>query len=146
MHALPLESGVIYGPVRSRRLGISLGINVLPLRRKVCSFDCVYCHYGPTVVPTLSPDESEFPGVPEIVAAVERALRRTPHVDSLTFSGNGEPTLHPYFRDVVLGVRRLRDRLNPQARISLFSNATMAHLPQIREALAHLDAPIMKLD
>ncbi len=146
MRVLSLERSFTYGPVHSRRLGRSLGINALPFERKVCSFNCVYCHYGATHGVTLSPPVEDFPGVEPVLRAVEVALRACPEVDSLTFSGNGEPTLHPYFRDLVFGVRQLRDRLAPQAQITLFSNATTLHLPQVQVALAWIDAPIMKLD
>ncbi|MBN1920452.1 MAG: radical SAM protein [Anaerolineae bacterium] len=146
MAVLPLESSFTYGPVRSRRLGRSLGINVLPLERKICSFNCVYCHYGVTIGATLTPEASDFPGVEPVLRAVELALRTCPEVDALTFSGNGEPTLHPYFRELVFGVRRLRDRLAPHAQLTLFSNATTLDLPKTQAALAWIDAPIMKLD
>lgn len=146
MRVLPLERHFVYGPVRSRRLGRSLGINVLPFDHKACSFDCLYCHYGATTGKTLTPDVHDFPGVEQVLKAVEVALRAHPEVDALTFSGNGEPTLHPYFRELVFGVRRLREQLAPQAQLTLFSNATTLHLPQVRAALAWVDAPIMKLD
>jgi len=146
MAVLPLERSYTYGPVRSRRLGRSLGINVLPLERKTCSFNCIYCHYGVTVETTLTPPTNDFPGVDQVLRAVESALHTYPEVDSLTFSGNGEPTLHPYFRDLVFGVRRLRDRFAPHAQVALFSNATTLCLPQTQAALAWIDAPVMKLD
>lgn len=146
MGVLPLETGITYGPVTSRRLGVSLGINVLPLGQKVCSFDCVYCHYGRTTLKTMAADEQGFPGPTLVMAAVEKALRLYRQVDALTFSGNGEPTLHPYFADIAYGIRRLRDRLAPQAKVALFSNATTAAHPRIQAALAHIDLPIMKLD
>ena len=146
MRVLPLERSFTYGPVRSRRLGRSLGINALPFGRKVCSFNCVYCHYGVTHGLTTTPPAEDFPGVESVLKAVEIALRAYPEVDSLTFSGNGEPTLHPYFRDLVFGVWQLRERLAPQAQVTLFSNATTLHLPQVQAALAWIDAPIMKLD
>lgn len=146
MRVLPLEHTYTYGPVRSRRLGRSLGINALPFGRKICSFNCVYCHYGVTPGVTLTPPAEDFPGVEPILRAVETALRAYPEVDALTFSGNGEPTLHPHFRDLVFGVRQLRNRLAPQAQVTLFSNATTLHLSQVQAALAWIDTPIMKLD
>lgn len=146
MRVLPLERGFTYGPVLSRRLGRSLGINILPLERKVCSFNCVYCHYGVTPGATLTPAAEDFPGVGPVLKAVELALRAYPEVESLTFSGNGEPTLHPYFHELVFGVRQLRDRLAPHAQVTLFSNATTLHLPQVQAALPWVDVPIMKLD
>ncbi|MBN1259363.1 MAG: radical SAM protein, partial [Anaerolineae bacterium] len=146
MRVLPLETEIIYGPIRSRRLGLSLGLNILPTHCKVCSFDCIYCHYGRTHVKTLIPDPALFPGADTVLQAIERALHTHPQIDSLTFSGNGEPTLHPYFPRIAREARRLRDRLAPQARLSLFSNATTAHQPHIRDTLTLIDASIMKLD
>ena len=146
MSVLQLQRGITYGPVNSRRLGRSLGINLLPTDRKLCSFDCIYCHYGRTDVKILSPDEGGFPDVENVLDEVEEALRTYPKVDYITFSGNGEPTLHPRFPAIVAGVRRLRDKLRVGARLAILSNSTTAHLPHIRKALSIFDAPIMKLD
>ena len=150
MNVLPLETTITYGPLFSRRLGRSLGVNLLPFDRKVCSFDCVYCHYGHTTVHTAMGRDLEiaatFPEVCDVLRAVETALRRYPHVDALTFSGNGEPTLHPYFPAIVAETRRLRDALAPNVKLALFSNATTAHLLHIQESLHEFDLPILKLD
>lgn len=152
MNVLPLETEIIYGPLFSRRLGRSLGVNLLPIDRKVCSFDCVYCHYGHTTVHTVTPGERDleiaatFPNVDDVLRAIDAALRRYPHVDALTFSGNGEPTLHPHFADIVAETRRLRDTIAPNVKLALYSNATTAHLPRIQAALHHFDLPILKLD
>lgn len=148
---LSLASEIVYGPIRSRRLGVSLGINLLPTTHKVCSFDCIYCHYGHTDAWTMAPDPEVFPTVHEVLAALAPALRRCQArsrwaLDNLTFSGNGEPTLHPYFAEIVFEVQRLRDRLAPDAKIALFSNATTITRPEIRSALARMDAPMLKLD
>jgi wyosine [tRNA(Phe)-imidazoG37] synthetase (radical SAM superfamily) len=146
MALLPLQAGIIYGPVNSRRLGRSLGINLLPTSYKLCSFDCVYCHYGRTQLKTLSPDASCFPAVQEVLHAVQEALQTCQDVDYLTFSGNGEATLHPHFPLIASGVRRLRDELRPEVKLAILSNSSTLHLPYIRAALAGFDAPIMKLD
>ena len=146
MPILPLETEIVYGPLRSRRLGLSLGVNLLPADEKVCSFDCVYCHYGRTTVRTLQPSGLNFPSMPQVRRAVERALRRHPDVAYLTFSGNGEPTLHPFFSEIVAEVVDLRDALAPAVKVALFSNATTVGRPEIRAALARIDAPILKLD
>ncbi|RLC67307.1 MAG: radical SAM protein [Chloroflexi bacterium] len=144
---IPLQPDVTYGPVYSRRLGRSLGVNLLPTDYKLCSFDCVYCQYGSTDVKTLRPEARHFRSQEEILQAVEQALRRTRReLDYITFSGNGEPTLHPRFPEIVSGVRRLRDELKPGAKLALLSNSTTAYLPHVRESFALLDAPIMKLD
>ncbi len=146
MRVLPLEKNIVYGPLFSRRLGLSLGVNLLPTGYKLCSFDCVYCHYGRTDVKTLSPPARDFPWTKQVLRAVEAALRKHPNVDYLTFSGNGEPTLHPSFPAITTAVRRLRDDLSPEVRLAVFSNGTTAHLPHIQKALALFDAPILKLD
>jgi wyosine [tRNA(Phe)-imidazoG37] synthetase (radical SAM superfamily) len=146
MNILPLETAIIYGPLFSRRLGRSLGVNLLPFDRKVCSFDCVYCHYGSTTVKTLVPSGVPFPSADTVLKTIETALRRYPHVDALTFSGNGEPTLHPHFPAIVAETRRLRDDIAPNVKLALFSNATTAHLPHIQESLHDFDLPILKLD
>jgi len=106
----------------------------------------VYCHYGRTGVLTLAPEEGLCPGVERVLAMVEEALRTRRDFDYLTFSGNGEPTLHPQFPEIAAGVRRLRDQWQPEVKLAILSNSTTVHLPQVREALALLDVPIMKLD
>jgi wyosine [tRNA(Phe)-imidazoG37] synthetase (radical SAM superfamily) len=146
MSTIPLQRGIIYGPVASRRLGRSLGVNLLPTNCKLCSFDCVYCHYGRTQVKTLHPEENAFPSMEEVLNAVEAALQGELDFDYLTFSGNGEPTLHPCFAEIVFEVRIMRDRLRPQVKLAILSNSSTAHLVVVREALALVDVPIMKLD
>lgn len=139
------KAGIIYGPVASRRLGFSLGINLLPVRKKNCTFDCAYCQYGGT---DGVPSEGDaFPSVGEVLAAVEAALL-DPAVSPayLTFSGNGEPTTHPQFLSIVHGVRALRERLLPTAKLAVLSNSTLASDASVREGLALLDVRIMKLD
>jgi wyosine [tRNA(Phe)-imidazoG37] synthetase (radical SAM superfamily) len=142
---LPLESGIIYGPLYSRRLGLSLGINLLPVAYKACSFNCIYCHYGLTDV-KLSIQEDDFPAPDKVLHASEKALRSTMRFDTLTFSGNGEPTLHPHFIDIVRRVRVLVDRLRPGVTLSLYSNASTAGRQEILEVLDYFDNPILKLD
>jgi wyosine [tRNA(Phe)-imidazoG37] synthetase (radical SAM superfamily) len=144
---IELKRGMVYGPVASRRLGRSLGINLLPARDKRCRFDCVYCQYGATTSCDASRLAGELPAVDQVIAAVEDALRRLPEQPAwLTFSGNGEPTLHPAFPAAVDAIVALRDRLCPQARTSVLSCSTEAGRPEVRSALARLDARIMKLD
>jgi len=151
---LRLENAIVYGPVKSHRLGRSLGINLLPTDRKVCSFDCIYCHYGRTTEHTLNPDLAGFPSIDEVLAAVETSLRDAAdaglhaahNLDTITFSGNGEPTLHPWFPAIAAGVRQLRDTLAPGVKLAVFSNTTTASRPEIRQALALFDAAILKLD
>ena len=147
MRVLQLQEGVTYGPVRSRRLGRSLGVNLLPDDYKLCSFDCVYCQYGRTHVKSLSPEGHHFRDRDWVLRAVEMGLlMHGSDIDTITFSGNGEPTLHPDFSAIVSGVRDLRDRMCPGVKLTIFSNSTTVHLAHIRDALALFDAPIMKLD
>lgn len=145
---LALQSDIIYGPVRSRRLGRSLGVNVLPAQRKVCSFDCLYCQYGRFAPKNMEEaGKCEFPGVNEILDALEQALKQLPVPPAyITFSGNGEATLFPRFRELVEGIRQLRDSLAPETKTAILSNSTTVNDPGIREALAMLDVRIMKLD
>jgi len=145
MTILRLQDRITYGPVFSRRLGRSLGVNLLPADRKVCTFNCIYCHYG-YATPVASSEGIEFPLTDWVLAAVEESIRRYPYADYLTFSGNGEPTLHPQFPEIVAGVRRLLDGMTHRLRFAILSNSTTAHRPEIREALALFDAPILKLD
>jgi wyosine [tRNA(Phe)-imidazoG37] synthetase (radical SAM superfamily) len=142
------QSGITYGPVRSRRLGRSLGVNILPAGRKICNFDCRYCQYGWTDRAFLKAMTAEdYPSVPDVLDAVSAtlaALSEPPHY--ITFSGNGEPTLHPHFGAIVEGVSDARDRLAPAARTAILSNSSRVGISEVREALARLDVRIMKLD
>lgn len=146
MAILPLEAGIIYGPVNSRRLGRSLGINLLPSAYKLCSFDCIYCDYGRTQVKALGAEGTNIPSEQQVLKEVRQALQGLQDIDCLTFSGNGEPTLHPQFPAIVSGVRHLRDTQRPEVKLAVFSNSTTVHLPRVQECLSQLDAAIMKLD
>lgn len=137
----------IFGPVHSRRLGVSLGINLLPEDGKVCTFDCIYCECG------FNRDHRPTRPLPtrdEVCAALEARLRdmkaNGPAPDVLTFAGNGEPTVHPRFADIIDDTICLRDRYFPEARISVLSNATQLHRPDVFEALMRVDNNILKLD
>jgi wyosine [tRNA(Phe)-imidazoG37] synthetase (radical SAM superfamily) len=140
------KPGIVYGPVNSRRLGASLGINLLPTGTKRCTFDCAYCHFGWTAGPPLPSDA--FPSPEQVLAAVEGALDKQPTAPPtfLTFSGNGEPTSHPRFLSIVEGVRALRDRRCPGSKLALLSNSTRLADANVRAALDLLDVRIMKLD
>lgn len=145
---LELKNQLIYGPVRSRRLKWSLGINLLPFDSKVCTFDCLYCQYG--LNHPVSNGEAQvqrFPSVAEVLDAVEEAVQTiTPPPLYLTFSGNGEPTLHPDFKQIVAGVNDIRDRRSTVSKTSVLSNSTTLASPAVRQALGQLDEPILKLD
>jgi len=146
---IPLFRKTIYGPVHSRRLGSSLGINLLPESYKLCSFDCVYCHFGWTQKPTIDVQESlrDVPSVDEVVEAVEEeAAKSALQFDFFTFSGNGEPTLYPQFAAVVEEIVRIRNKYRPRARIALLSNATGLTDKEVRASIADIDFPMFKLD
>ena len=139
------KAGCVYGPVRSRRLGRSLGINPLPPNRKTCTFDCQYCQYGWS--DRAANTRAGFPKVVEVLRAVEERLGTLPEPpDFLTFSGNGEPTLHPHFPELVAGVLAIRDRAAPAAHVAILSNSSRAGEWRVRDALRRLDVRIMKLD
>lgn len=139
--------GIVFGPIRSRRLGSSLGINLLPREGKLCNFDCVYCECGWNADGRT---DMTLPSVEEAVAALEAKIKAVAaegvHVDSITFSGHGEPTLHPGFAAVVDALIPLRDKYLPDAKVSVLSNATTLVDPQVRQALRKVDNPILKLD
>lgn len=137
----------IFGPVHSRRLGISLGINLLPADGKCCSFDCIYCECG--FNSDFVPHE-KMPQKDEVVRALEHQLHKMkeegPTPDVLTFAGNGEPTLHPDFPAIIDATIALRDRYFPQAKMSVLTNATQIHKQPVFDALCKVDNNICKLD
>ncbi len=140
-----LFQSIIYGPIRSRRLGMSLGVNLMPTDCKQCSFDCVYCECG-FLQPHLHPI---LPTREQVREALEQALQslgegQTP--DVITFSGNGEPTMHPHFADIIDDTCTLRDKYCPKAKVSVLSNSTQLFRPDVTEALKKADNRIMKLD
>lgn len=142
-----LYSSPVFGPIHSRRLGVSLGINLMPADGKICTFDCIYCECG------FNADRrthSRRPTRQQVAEALEAKLQdmRTngPAPDVLTFAGNGEPTLHPDFAGIVDDVVALRNKFFPQAKISVLSNATQTPRPEVREALMKVDNNIQKLD
>lgn len=144
---LELKGEFTYGPVDSRRLGRSLGINLMPGWCKVCSLNCRYCQYGRTEPLRVGPPAHGLPTPAEVVDAVAETLARLDRLPAwLTFSGNGEPTLHPEFPALVDLISELRDRLCPGARTAVLSNSTTVNRPEVRAALGRLDLPIMKLD
>lgn len=138
---------IIFGPVRSRRLGSSLGINLLPVSRKLCNFNCIYCECG------ITPHSGSYDKVPskeEVVREMETKItafeKAGTRIDALTFAGNGEPTLHPDFPGIIDGTVRIRNEKMPHVEIVVLSNATRLHIPEIMESLKRVDKPILKLD
>lgn len=138
---------MIFGPVSSRRLGVSLGVNLLPSHGKFCNFDCIYCECGWNAERR---GDSRLPSALEVRTALEEKLSEFSStgqkIDTITFSGNGEPTVHPDFPQIIDSVLELRDRYFPQAKVSVLSNATMLGHPEVRAALKKVDNPILKLD
>ena len=145
---LPLQDDILYGPIYSRRLGRSLGINLLPTTYKLCSFNCLYCHYGWTDAHTLDvkAHAADLPAAETVVERLRIALRSLLDFDCLTFSGNGEPTLHPQFAEIVDQVVHLRDQYRPDVRLALLSNSTGLLLSGVRECIHRIDLPVFKLD
>ena len=137
----------IFGPVHSRRLGISLGINLLPADGKVCSFDCIYCECGfnEDHRPTLP-----LPAREEVADRLEQKLNEMAAEgqlpDVLTFAGNGEPTCHPHFAEIIDDTIRLRNKYCPRAKVCVLSNSTMIHRRSVHDALMRVDDNILKLD
>ena len=148
MHTIALQSEIIYGPVRSRRLGRSLGLNILPGRYKLCSFNCVYCQYGWTAVCTMNAADrlDDFPAKHDFGNALEGTLRSHREINYITFSGNGEPTLHPQFEQLVDIAKHLKEQYSPEAKLAVLSNSSTVGLEKTRRALAKLDVRIMELD
>ena len=139
---------IIFGPVRSRRLGVSLGVNLLPTDSKVCSFDCIYCECGWT--PKKRPIKAVLPTRAEVRLKMKEKLAQMVEnnelPDVITFAGNGEPTLHPEFEGIIDDTIELRNLLTPKARIAVLSNATMLHKQAVVRALLKVDDNIQKLD
>lgn len=137
----------IFGPIHSRRLGVSLGINLLPADGKVCSFDCIYCECGFNAEHRA---KSKLPTREEVRTALEEKLRdmqaNGPAPDVLTFAGNGEPTAHPHFPEIIEDTLALRDKYFPNAKVSVLSNSTFIDRPAVFDALNKIDNNILKLD
>ncbi len=138
---IPLQKTCIYGPINSRRLGRSLGINILPYGVKVCNFNCIYCQYGESMS-----INTEFPDSREIIDCVEEVVGQEPEIDHITFSGNGEPTLHPKFNIIVDAIKKIRDIIMPHVPIALLTNGTGFRDFKKREALKLIDKVIVKID
>jgi wyosine [tRNA(Phe)-imidazoG37] synthetase (radical SAM superfamily) len=148
---LPLIERVVYGPVRSRRLGVSLGVNLLPAGMKICNMNCAYCQYGWTRGAARYRGRSVGWPTPQAVdAAVSERLQRAAAdeeiIDRITIAGHGEPTLHPEFEEVVERMNAARDRIAPLIPIAVLSNSTTCMYDDVRSALRALDERYMKLD
>ncbi len=142
-----LREDTVFGPIHSRRLGSSLGINLLPRQGKLCNFDCIYCECGWNRDGTA---DRHLPSAADVHAALESRLQQCRadgiRIDSITFSGDGEPTLNPEFAQIVRDTVALRDAFFPSAKVSVLSNATRLDAPGVFDALRLVDNPILKLD
>ena len=142
-----LFHNIIFGPIRSRRLGSSLGVNLLPARGKWCSFDCIYCECGWNADGKA---DRQLPSREAVATALKQKLSELSDLqqlpDVITFSGNGEPSLHPDFETIMQDTCTLRNRYAPQAQICVLSNASQLHRPEVRRALFLADKRIMKID
>lgn len=138
----------VFGPIHSRRLGSSLGINLLPHQGKLCNFDCIYCECGWNA--DGKGGDRRMPGAADVEMALEAKLKKCLEegvaIDSITFSGNGEPTLNPEFPEIIDVTVALRNRYFPKSKISVLSNATMISRPAVLAALRKVDNPILKID
>ncbi len=142
-----LRENIVFGPIHSRRLGASLGINLLPQKGKLCNFDCIYCECG------WNKDglgDRNIPSADDVKAALGAMLQECSksgaRIDSITFSGDGEPTLNPDFPQIIDITLALRDKYYPGAKVSVLSNSTRISRKEVFEALRKVDNPIMKID
>lgn len=138
---------IVFGPIRSRRLGISLGVNLLPLNKKLCPFNCLYCECGWTLPKT---ENMVFPEREEVKKELELKLvsmrAKNAMLDAITFAGNGEPTVHRAFAEIIDDTIELRNKFYPDAKITVLSNASKAGKPNIAAALKKIEQNILKLD
>jgi wyosine [tRNA(Phe)-imidazoG37] synthetase (radical SAM superfamily) len=143
-----LFDDIIFGPVRSRRLGISLGVNLLPNNSKICNFNCIYCECGWTL--GKQPDYTKFHSRKNIetalVSRLEIMKKNNEPVDTITFAGNGEPTMHPDFEEIISDTIYARNRFYPKSRVAVLSNSTLIHKDSVFNALQKVDDAIMKID
>jgi wyosine [tRNA(Phe)-imidazoG37] synthetase (radical SAM superfamily) len=143
-----LFDSIVFGPVHSRRLGVSLGINLLPTGYKYCSFNCIYCECGWTIIQGI--DKIEFPPSLLVKQYLEKKLREMQEnktlPDAISFAGNGEPTIHPEFPEIIDYTIALRNKYSPKSKIAVLSNSTMLHVPEVVDALKKIDLNILKLD
>ena len=142
-----IREETVFGPIFSRRLGSSLGINLLPVNGKICTFDCIYCECGWN---RDGRGDTRLPKAAEVREVLGAKLQQLAAdgvpVDSITFSGDGESTINPDFPQIIDDTLALRDKYYPSAKVSVLSNATQVHRPEIFKALRKVDNPIMKID
>jgi wyosine [tRNA(Phe)-imidazoG37] synthetase (radical SAM superfamily) len=141
-----LETKIIYGPIFTRRFGWDIGVNLLPVTHKLCTFDCIYCQYGAL----SSKERPNFPTVSEIISSLSEAWESFGSTSSerlhLTIAGNGEPTMHPQFAKIAQKIKEWRDQNAPGLKLALLSNGYRLHQPKIRKTMTLFDESIIKLD
>jgi wyosine [tRNA(Phe)-imidazoG37] synthetase (radical SAM superfamily) len=144
-----LFNEIVFGPVQSRRLGVSLGINLLPLESKLCNFNCLYCECGFTTK-LLENEDHKLPTLDEVHSKLEETLtnfkKKGRNIDTITFAGNGEPTLNPFFAEIIDDTILLRDKIFPESKIAVLSNASLIFRRDVKNALLKVDYNILKLD
>ena len=142
-----IREEVVFGPIHSRRLGSSLGINLLPEKGKICTFDCIYCECGWN---KDGRNDTQLPSAEKVRKALEAKLQQCKNdgvnIDSITFSGDGEPTINPEFPRIIDDTIALRNKYYPNSKITVLSNATMVHKSEVFNALRKVDNPVMKID
>lgn len=142
-----LFNEIVFGPIKSRRLGVSLGVNLLPLHGKWCNFDCVYCECG---FNKDGKEDKKLPTVEQVRDALIAKLRDHDHtigkIDTITFSGNGEPTMHPNFPEIIDIALELRDKYAKEAKVSVLTNGSGIGKPIVAQALLKIDNAIIKID
>ncbi len=142
-----LFDDIIFGPIKSRRLGVSLGVNLLPTNGKLCNFDCIYCECGWT---DKKSEKLRFNPKEEVISRLEEVLKcrkeRGEPLDVITYAGNGEPTMHPDFAEIIDKSIELRDIYFPDVKIAVLSNATLLERESVRKALERVDRAILKID
>lgn len=141
-----LYGSIVFGPIKSRRLGVSLGVNLLPVNVKLCSFDCIYCECGLAQKGVVGRQPTREEVREALAQQLETMRNNGDPLDVITFAGNGEPTLHHDFKQVMEDTIALRDKFFPNVKISVLSNATMLHRAEVVETLKKVDNNILKLD
>lgn len=143
-----LFNSIVFGPVKSRRLGSSLGINLMPVNKKVCNFNCIYCECGLSHSENI--EGSKIPDKKSVIIELEtkiiELIKNNIKVDTITFAGNGEPTLHPNFPEILMETILIKEKYLPESQVAVLTNGTMLDNDNIVEALRKISLNIIKLD
>lgn len=143
-----LFNSIVFGPVKSRRLGSSLGINLMPVNKKVCNFNCIYCECGLSHSESIEgnkiPDKKSV--IIELETKIIELIKNNIKIDTITFAGNGEPTLHPDFPEILMETILIKEKYLPESQVAVLTNGTMLDNDNIVEALKKISLNIIKLD